>query len=172
MDSSKRTPANERNTPPRTPSSRTVDGGARSSEGVDNVANGRALLLACASAGSLEDVSSECGDLMLDDHFSSSSSLLYSAPSCISDFTERWVTEVMRQYYMTQFGQKSPLPQGIGNFSVEMAGNNEIKPEADDGEVQVSHLYNDNIFTAFFYVQNFTRLNALKVQTILVCFRV
>jgi hypothetical protein len=71
-------------------------------------------------------VSSECGDQLSDDRLSSTS-LLYSAPSCIQDFTERWITEVMRQYYMTQFGQKSPLPDGIGSFSVEMAGNNDDK---------------------------------------------
>jgi hypothetical protein len=83
----------------------------------------------------VEDVSSESGDQLCEDL--SSTSLLYSAPSCIQDFTERWITEVMRQYYMTQFGHKSPLPQGIGSFSVEMAGNNDIKGEQDeDGQVR------------------------------------
>ena len=106
---------------PRTLSSRTP--AENESEGMTN---GRAHAM---TAGSIEDVSSECGDQLSEDLLSSTS-LLYSAPSCISDFTERWITEVMRQYYMTQFGQK--LPQGIGNFSVEMAGNNEIKADQDD----------------------------------------
>ena len=99
-------------------------------------ANGRAeTSLACAqSAGSLEDLS-ECGD-QLCEGLLSSASLLYSAPSCIEDFTERWITEVMRQYYSTQLAHKSPLPNGIESYSVEMAGNNEIKSEEDD-EVQV-----------------------------------
>ena len=101
--------------------------------------NGRAeTSLACAqSAGSLEDLS-ECGD-QLCEGLLSSASLLYSAPSCIEDFTERWVTEVMRQYYMTQFGQKSPLPDGIVSYSVEMAGNNDVKGDQDD-EAQVRPL--------------------------------
>ena len=135
--------------PPRALSARSADreeekGGAASRAAV----NGRALREgACAvrAGGSVEDVSSECGDCVADmggDGFLSSTSLLYSAPSSISDFTERWLTEVMRQYYATQFGQKNPLPQGIGNFSVEMAGNNEINEEKVDGEVQVRRLYN------------------------------
>jgi hypothetical protein len=109
---------------PRTLTSRTP--ADNKSEGVGEMTNGRAHAM---TAGSIEDVSSEGGDQLSGDLLSSTS-LLYSAPSCISDFTERWITEVMRQYYMTQFGQK--LPQGIGNFSVEMAGNNEIKADQDD----------------------------------------
>ena len=106
-------------------------------EGVGAVSNGSASESALKT-GSSEDLSSEGGDQMCDVG-PSSVSLLYSAPSCISDFTERWVTEVMRQYYMTQFGQKSPLPLGIGGFSVEMAGhNNENKDDQDDAEIQVS----------------------------------
>jgi hypothetical protein len=113
----------------RTPSSRTPDATAGAErEGVPARLNGYAgaLMAHAPSAGSMEDVSSECGDQLSDDRLSSTS-LLYSAPSCIQDFTERWITEVMRQYYMTQFGQKSPLPDGIGSFSVEMAGNNDDK---------------------------------------------
>jgi len=41
----------------------------------------------------------------------------------------------MRQYYMTHLGQT--LPQGIGKFSVEMAGNNVIKNETEDADSQV-----------------------------------
>ena len=135
--------------PTRTLSSRTPDATAGASrEGVSpGRRNGHAgapppSMLACAESagggGSAEDLSSECGDQLCDDLLSSTS-LLYSAPSCIEDFTERWITEVMRQYYMTQFGQKSPLPEGIGSYSVEMAGNNDVKGDQDD-ETQVGNL--------------------------------
>ena len=40
---------------------------------------------------------------------------------------------------MTQFGQKSPLPDGIVSYSVEMAGNNDVKGDQDD-EAQVRPL--------------------------------
>lgn len=116
---------------------------SKQSEGVVALTNGQAIDSGASAlkTGSMEDLSSEGGDQLADVGGPSSSSLLYSAPSCISDFTERWVTEVMRQYYMTQFGQKSPLPLGIGGFSVEMAGhNNENKDEQDEGEIQVSCL--------------------------------
>lgn len=72
-----------------------------------------------------------------DDFDAGSNSLLYEAPSSISDFTERWVTEVMSQYYTTRLGKA--LPCGIGKFSVEMAGNNATKNDADDSEVQVGN---------------------------------
>ena len=132
--------------PTRTLSSRTPDATEEACrEGVrPGRLNGHAgalpTLSACAESagGSVEDESSECGDQLCDDLLSSTS-LLYSAPSCIEDFTERWVTEVMRQYYMTQFGQKSPLPDGIVSYSVEMAGNNDVKGDQDD-EAQVRPL--------------------------------
>lgn len=126
--------------PTRTLSSRTPDATAEAGrEGVPACFNGQAgaptmLARAESAGGSAEDLS-ECGD-QLNDDLLSSTSLLYSAPSCIEHFTERWITEVMRQYYMTQFGHKSPLPEGIGNYSVEMAGNNDVKGDQDD-EAQV-----------------------------------